>query len=93
MDSCRCWQELLYNRVVHLDGGVRHDISDRFHFLLEVLQLLVDHRAENPLQIRLRRERHVDQVEARLQTPGNHHPTTAGGTHSAQEEHAGDPFH
>lgn len=48
-----CGQELLDDRLVHLDGGLSHDVSDRLHLLLKVLKLLVDHAAEDSLDLGL----------------------------------------
>lgn len=48
-----CGQELLDNRLVHLNGGLGHDVSDRLHLLLKVLKLLVDHAAKDSLDLGL----------------------------------------
>ena len=46
-----CGQEARHHTVVHLDGGLGHDVADRLHLLLEVLQLLVDHAAKDSLDL------------------------------------------
>ena len=39
--------------VVDLDGGLGHDIPEGLHVLVKVLQLLVDHRTEDALDLAL----------------------------------------
>lgn len=48
-----CGQELLDDRLVHLNSGLGHDVSDRLHLLLKVLKLLVDHAAKDSLDLGL----------------------------------------
>lgn len=81
VNSGWCWQELLHDGVVHLDGCMCHNVADRLHFFLEILQLLIDHGAKDPLQIRLRRKRHVDEVETRLKPARDHHTAAARWAH------------
>ena len=47
-----CWQESGDNRVVHFDGGLGHRVSNRLHFFVEILQLLIYHRPKNSLDLR-----------------------------------------
>ena len=47
------WQEALDDFVIQLDRALRHDVTNRLHFLLEVHQLLVDHASEDALDLRL----------------------------------------
>ena len=53
MDLSRCWKELLHDGLVDLQGGLRHDVSDGFDIFLKVLQLLVDHGAEDADDLRV----------------------------------------
>ena len=46
-------QEAVDDGVVHFNGGLCHDGTNWLHFLLEVLQFLVDHRTKDPLDLRL----------------------------------------
>lgn len=52
VDLGRCGEEAGHDGIINLDGGLGHHISDRLHLLLEVLQLLVNHGAEDPLDLR-----------------------------------------
>ena len=46
-------QEALYDRVVHVYRSLSQYVSDRLQFLLKVLEVLVDHGAEDTLDLRL----------------------------------------
>ncbi len=37
--------------VVDLDGGLSHDITQWLHVLVKILQLLVDHRTKDTLDL------------------------------------------
>ena len=52
VDLGRRRQKLGDDGSVHLDGGQRHDVTNWFHLLLEVLKLLVDHGAKYTLDLR-----------------------------------------
>jgi hypothetical protein len=51
------------------------------------LELLVDHRAVDALDLALSGEGHVDEVEAGLEAAGDDHAAAAGRTHGTQQEH------
>ena len=53
VDLSWCWEELLNNSVIHLNGRLSHDISNRLHLFLKILQFLVDHAAKDSLDLRL----------------------------------------
>ena len=65
MDLSGCGQESRHDALVHLDRRLRHDVANRLDFLLEFSELLVDHRAENALDLRLL------QQTARETSPGS----------------------
>lgn len=44
-------EEFLDHRLVHFNGGLCHDVSDRLHLLLKVLQFLIDHAAKDSLDL------------------------------------------
>ena len=46
-------QEALCDRVVHVYRSLSQYVSDRLQFLLKVLEVLVDHRAKDTLDLRL----------------------------------------
>lgn len=44
-------EEFLDHCLVHFNGGLGHDVSDRFHLLLKVLKFLIDHAAKDSLDL------------------------------------------
>lgn len=53
VDLRRRGQEALYHSVVHIQGGLGHHIPSGLHLFLKVLELLIDHGAEYPDDLRL----------------------------------------
>lgn len=50
---CRGREHTCGDKIINFNGGLGHDISEGFHILIKVLQLLVDHCAKYPFDLAL----------------------------------------